>query len=374
MPRPALPSRPHWPAPLKTARIAAAMVLAGGGALMAAQATPLEFTLVNPSTTLQSRLELTATANLAGGQLTSAPQFAPGGLNGAGSQSTLYNATGGNGSRLAADVTQQSILFQDSGGAIARNATGSFGTNLAIAPGVAGASGTAPASYGVTFSSPQNIEIPPIDLEPIGIPLVLNLGTLTSIDAKVALRGVVVDVTSTGAIPLSAYSATPNQTFDASALQVSLSGTADVLLGATARQANFVDYLAAGLALTTLQAALAEQGVTLTIVNNGFLQLSYTIGFGLSTPLPEAPLANLDASFGTLAQVGSNLRLTVPVSFAVAPATPIDFLFSAEYGLSGTLIGQVPFVVVEVPEPGTWALMGLGVLALGWRARRRSRG
>jgi len=72
--------------------------------------------------------------------------------------------------------------------------------------------------------------------------------------------------------------------------------------------------------------------------------------------------------------VGSNLRLTVPVSFVVAAATAIDFLFSASYGLSGTLIGQVPFVVVEVPEPGTWALMRLGLLAVGWRARDLRRG
>jgi hypothetical protein len=166
----------------------------------------------------------------------------------------------------------------------------------------------------------------------------------------------------------------PSQSFDASALQVSLAGTADVLIGATARQASFLDYVTAGVALTALQAALASQGVNLSVVNNGFFQQSYTIGFGLSTPLPDLALPNLDASFGALAQVGSNLRLTVPVSFVVAAATPIDFLFSASYGLSGTLIGQVPFVVVEVPEPGTWALMGLGLLAVGWRARDLRRG
>lgn len=360
------------PAPRTAAAVRLAPVLLATALawLPAAQATPLDFSLINVNSSLQSRLELTATASLAGGQLTTTPQFAPGGLNGAGSQSTLYNDTG-NGSRLAADVTQQSISFLDSGGAIARNATGSFGNNLAVSPGVGGVSGTAPASYGVNFSSPQNIVIPPIDLEPFGIPLVLNLGTLSSIDAKVALRGVVADVTSTAPIALSPYSAVPNQTFDASALQISLSGTADVLLGTTARQASFLDYLAAGVALSALQSALASQGVNLTIVNNGFTQLSYTIGFGLSTALPELPLANLDASFGTLAQVGANLRLTVPVSFEVAPATPIDFLFSASYGLQGTLIGQVPFVVVEVPEPGTWLMFGAGLLALAAARRRR---
>jgi len=358
----------------RVARIAPLTLAAALASPLVAQATPLDFGLVNVSSSQQSRLQLAVTASLAGAQLTSAPQFVPGGLNGPGSLSTLYNATSGNGSRLAANVTQQSIQFLDSGSAIARNAVGSFGTNLSIAPGLAGASGTAPASYGVSFSSPQNIAIPPIDLTPIGVPLTLNLGTLSSIDAKVALRNVVVDVTSASPIPLSPCSAVPSQSFDASALQVSLAGTADVLIGATARQASFLDYVTAGVALTALQAALASQGVNLSVVNNGFFQQSYTIGFGLSTPLPDLALPNLDASFGALAQVGSNLRLTVPVSFVVAAATPIDFLFSASYGLSGTLIGQVPFVVVEVPEPGTWALMGLGLLAVGWRARDLRRG
>jgi opacity protein-like surface antigen len=352
----------RWLAPLALA----AACVAGP----AAHATPLDFSLINVSTSLQSRVELNATANLAGVPLVAAPQFAPGGLNGAGSQSTLYNNTG-NGSQLNTVVTQQSIGFLDTGGAIARNATGSFGNNLAISPGLGGVSGTAPANYGVNFSSPQSIAIPPIDLTPFGVPLTLNLGTLSSIDARVALRGVVLDVVSAAPLPLSAYSATPDQSFDASWLQVGISGTADVLLGATARQASFADYLAAGVALTALQASLADQGVSLTIVNNGFSQLSYTIGIGLSTALPDSLSAN-SASFGTLAQVGGNLRLTVPIGFDVLPSTPVDFLFSAQYGFSGTLVGQVPFVVVEVPEPGTWALWLAGLAGLGaWRRARR---
>lgn len=258
----------------RVARIAPLTLAAALASPLAAQATPLDFGLVNVSSSQQSRLQLAVTASLAGAQLTSAPQFVPGGLNGPGSLSTLYNATSGNGSRLAADVTQQSIQFLDSGSAIARNAVGSFGTNLSIAPGLAGASGTAPASYGVSLSSPQNIAIPPIDLTPIGVPLTLNLGTLSSIDAKMALRNVVVDVTSASPIPLSPCSAVPSQSFDASALQVSLAGTADVLIGATARPASFLDYVTAGVALTSLQAALASQGVNLSVVNNGFFQQS----------------------------------------------------------------------------------------------------
>jgi hypothetical protein len=258
----------------RVARIAPLTLAAALASPLAAQATPLDFGLVNVSSSQQSRLQLAVTASLAGAPLTSAPQFVPGGLNGVGSLSALYNATSGNGSRLAADVTQQSIQFLDSGSAIARNAVGSFGANLSIAPGLAGASGTAPASYGVSLSSPQNIAIPPIDLTPIGVPLTLNLGTLSSIDAKMALRNVVVDVTSASPIPLSPCSAVPSQSFDASALQVSLAGTADVLIGATARPASFLDYVTAGVALTSLQAALASQGVNLSVVNNGFFQQS----------------------------------------------------------------------------------------------------
>jgi len=350
--------------------LAAAALLACNAA---AVATPLDFTLLNVNAGLQSRLALTATATLAGTPLVANPQFAPGGVNGAGSQSTLYNDTG-NGSRLAADVTQQSIHLLDSQGAIARNAVGSFGTNLGIGPGVGGVSGTAPANYGVVFSSAQNIAIPPIDLTPFGVPLTLNLGTLSSIDARVALRGVVVDVLSSAPIPLSAYSPVPNQSFDAALLQIGISGTADLLLGATARQATLGDYFAAGLALTGLQTALAGQGVALTIVNNGFMQRSYTIGFGQSTELPAPLASNNDASFGTLAQVGGNLRLSVPVNFDLLTSTPLDFLFSAQYGLSGTLVGQVPFAVVEVPEPGTWLLWMAGLALLGGTARRARAG
>lgn len=336
-----------------------------------AHATPLDFTLFNPSSSNQSRLNLLATAQLAGGQLTSSAQFpANVGLNGAGSESTLYNDTG-NGSKLATNVTQQSISFQDTYGGIARNAVGLFNNNLAIAPGVGGVSGTAPADYGVLFSNPQDIAIPPIDLAPFGVNLVLNLGTLTSIDAKVALRDIVVDVVG-GSIPLNPGFTYP-QTFDASQLDIGISGTADILLGATVKQANLLDYLATGVALTALQTALSGQGVALTIVNNGFLQLSYTIGFGLSTPLPTTIVDNTDATLGTLEHIGPNLRLTVPVKFDVVPTTPVDMLFTAQYGLSGKLIGQTPFTVVEVPEPSTVVMGLIGAASLGLVAARRRR-
>jgi hypothetical protein len=347
--------------------LAAVCLLAGGGI---ANATPLNFTLFNVNSSNQSRLDLVATAALAGGELTSNPQVAPGGFNGLGSQSTLYNDTG-NGSMLATNVSQQSISFQNTHGAIARNAVGTFGNNLAIAPGVGGVGGTAPADYGVVFSSPQDIIIPPIDLTPLGLTGTLNLGTLTSIDAKVALRDVVIDVVS-GSVPLSPNGTYP-QTFDASLLQIGITGTADILLGATVKQGGLLDYFAAGIALTALQSTLSGQGIDLTIQNNGLGQLSYTIGFGLTTPLPTTLATNDEATLGTLEHIGGNLRLTVPVNFDIVPTTPVDILFTAEYGLSGKLIGQTPFVVVEVPEPSTLLMGVLGVAALGLVAARRRR-
>jgi hypothetical protein len=335
-----------------------------------ANATPLNFTVLNPSSSIPSRLDLVATATVAGGQLTSNPQLAAGGLNGLGSMSTLYNDTS-NGSVIAANVTQNSLAFNNSGGAIARNATGLFGNNLAIGPGVGGVSGTAAADYGVVFSSPQNVVIPPVDLTPYGLAMTLNLGTLTSIDAKVALRDIVVDVVS-GAVSLTPGGTYP-QTFDASQLQIGISGTADILLGATVKQGGIVDYLATGVALAALQPVLSGQGINLTVVNNGFSQLSYTIGFGLSTALPTTLATNDDASLGTLEHIGSNLRVTVPVKFDVVPETPVDMLFSASYGLSGKLVGQTPFVAVEVPEPSSIVLGLLGIASLGLVAVRRHR-
>ena len=350
----------------RTAVLAVCLLVAG---VSTAQATPLNFTLFNVNSSNESRLDLLATADLAGGQLTSSAQFDPSFLNGDGSMSTLYNNTG-NGSQLVTNVTQNSIQFPGGSTAIARTATGLLG-NLAIAPGLGGVSGTAPANYGVVFSSPQDIAIPPIDLAPFGVDLMLNLGTLTSIDAKVALRDVVVDIVG-GSIPLSPNGSYP-QTFDASALDIGISGTADILLGATVKQAGFLDYLATGIALTALETALSGQGIDLTIVNNGIGALSYTIGFGLSTALPTTFATNNAAGLGTLEHIGGNLRLTVPVDFDVVPETPVDMLFSAQLGLSGQLVGQTPFVIVEVPEPSSVVLGCLGASVLGLVALRRRR-
>lgn len=344
------------------------LYVAGTGVVFA---TPLSLTLFNLSSSNQSRLEMVATAQLSGSDLTSVPQYAPGGLNGAGSLSTLYNDTAANDSNLQAEVTQYSIGFPGGSTAVASNARGLLG-DFAMSPNLGGTSGTAPASYGVKFTSPQSTPIPPIDLTPFGINATLNLGTITSLDWTIAFRDVVVDVTS-AELPL-APGATYPQSFDSAQLNIGVTGTADSLFGATVKQASLADWLATGIALTALQPTLAAQGINLTIVNNGFLQQSYTIGFGTTTPLPPTSVVNADASTGLLEHVGSNLRLTVPVKFDIVPSSlpaPFDTLLTAHFGLSGKLIGQTPYVNVQVPEPSTIAY--LLVIALRVVAIRRER-
>lgn len=332
-------------------------------------AAPLSFTLFNVSTSNQSRLEMVAAARLSGSDLTSVPQYAPGVLNGAGSLSTLYSDTAANDSNLNADVTQYSIDFPGGSTAVASNARGILG-DLAMSPNVGGTSGTAPANYGVKFTSPQSTPIPPIDLTPFGINATLNLGTVTSLDWTIAFRNIVIDVTS-AELPL-APGATYPQSLDSSQLNIEVAGTADSLFGATVKQASIADYLATGIALAALQPTLAAQGITLTIVNNGFLQQSYTIGFGTTTPLPPTSVANADTSLGLLEHVGSNLRLTLPVKFDIVPSAlpaPFDTLLTAHFGLSGKLIGQTPYVSVAIPEPGTKALL-LAVATTAYSMRR----
>ena len=133
---------------------------------------------------------MATTATLSGATLTDTAQFPAGGLNGNGSESTLYAQTSTNTpSNMVANVDLNSLNFQASGLSQAANTTGSFGNNLAIAPGVAGASGTVPADYGIVLTSPQNVVIPPIDISSLGIAGItsLNLGTLTGINLNVAL-------------------------------------------------------------------------------------------------------------------------------------------------------------------------------------------
>lgn len=352
--------------------------LALGLAMLVAEtaaAAPLTFTLFNPTSSNQSRLNMVASAKLSGGELTSAPQHAPGGLNGQGSLSTLYNDTASTVSELKTIVTQQGIIFPGNSTATALNTRGAF-SDLQLRPNVGGTSGTAPGDYGVKFSSPQDVVIPPIDVSALNIPglTTLNLGTLRSIDLNIALRDIVIDLTS-GYIPLLPNGTYP-QTFNSTALNVEINGTSDMLLSAFLVPPSAGDFLATGAALIALQQALAGQGINITVQAVLFPTAGYNVGFGWSTPLPATSAVNDDATQGSLEHIGSNLRLTVPVKFDVVPTTlpaPLDTLLTAQLGLSGKLIGQTPFVVVEVPEPSSVVLATLGAGGLAAVAIKRRR-
>jgi hypothetical protein len=317
-----------------------------------------------------------ASAKLAGGELTSAAQLPAGGLNGQGSLTTLYNDTAATDSMLRANVTQQGILFPGNSTAVALNTRGLF-SDLALRPNVGGTAGTAPGNYGVKFTSPQDVVIPPIDITALNIPglTTLNLGTLRAIDLNIAMRNTVIDIDS-GYIPLLPNGTYP-QTFNSTPLNISISGTTDMLLSAFLVPPSAGDFLATGAALIALQQALAGQGIAITVQAVLFPTAGYNVGFGFSTPLNATSVVNDDASQGTLEHISSNLRMTVPIKFEVVPTTlpaPLDTLLTAQLGLSGKLIGQTPFVTVNVPEPSSVVLgaLGLGSLAVVAMRRRRT--
>jgi hypothetical protein len=352
------------------AALAAAAVLSA--VAHSAQATPVTFPLVNVSGSNQSRIAIAATAALSGVPLISAPQFAPGGLNGNGSESSLFNQTATNTpSNMETNLGLYSIGFPGGGKAQATNATGLFGNNLAIAPGVGGVTGTAPADYGVIFTSPQSVVIPPIDVSGLNIPGVttLNLGTLTGINLNVAIRDFSVDLNSV-IIPMAGGGGYPSF-FDSTKVNLAISGTADMSLTATLKQDNFTNFLATGVALTALQQGLAGQGINITSTAN-ILGLSYQVGFGFTSPLPLTNAANDDASQGKVEHVGSNLRLTLPVKFDIQPTTlpgALSGLITANFAMSGQLVGQTPFRVV--PEPSSVLLAGSGLACAGFFGIRR---
>ncbi len=341
-------------------------------ACQSALAVPVSFTVTNPSSSNQSRIDISATATLSGVPLTSGPEVAPGGSNGKGSESTLYAQTSTNTpSNIATTLGPYDIGFTGGGTAQAANATGSSGNNLTLTPGPSGAT-SGPGDYGVAFSSQQSIAIPPIDISSLNLGLTtLNLGTLTGINLNVALRDVSLDFHS-GIIPMSGGGGYPAQ-FDSSQVSVSISGTSDILLTATLTQDNILDWLATGVALSTLQSSLAAQNITITDSGN-IGKLSYQVGFAFSTPIPATEVANTNGGLGTVDHVGSNLQVTLPVKFDIQPTTlpaPLNTLLAADITMSGQLIGTAPFQAV--PEPASCVLAFTGIIGLVVLARQRRR-
>jgi hypothetical protein len=290
-----------------------------------------------------SSLTLAADVSVLGGALTASAQCT-------GCLTTRYDGT-----LHATNLGLAAVQFDGGGTADARQQLGSFNIPRQIAPGVGGAAGTAPADYGVTFSAPVGTPLPPIDIPNVGT---LNLGTLQSVDVKVALRDVVLDVTSTSFIPVSSGA------FDASQANVLITANADVLAALVLRAPDLATYLVNLSALTLLASSAPQLGLT---VSGNFLTRDISVGFGFGVPVNALSAPNT-ASGGLISAVGDVVTITLPVDVTATPSD-ITGVFGLDIGLQGSLR-----MVGTVPEPATSLLVGAGVVALGAARRRRATG
>jgi len=311
------------------------------------QAGPVNFTLISSSSTLNASFDVTAL----GGALTATQQKA-------GSLTSRYNGTvATNIGNLGIGGTSINFLPGQDGDATAM---------LGISPGIGGnLPGTAPGDYGVRLNAPFEIDLPAIDLSSLGLGTI-DLGTLQSINVDIALRDIVVDVNTLGAIPMPTP-ITPVGTFDASLVDLSFGGTADINAALVLKQDNLVAYFANLVVLGLLETTLAGQGIDVTVSGN---LLAQTISVGI--PFSQAISGTLPngAGTGTIEHIGPNYRLTLPVDFSVLESAGIDFVLGIDARLQGQFVGTAPFTTV--PEPSTWALalIGLAVPVLGRRFRR----
>ncbi len=337
-----------------------------------ASAIPLNFGLVNPTTPVaaESRLTMTVNATLNGVATTSTPQVAAvasGSQAGKGSLTTTYQDTSTTDSKVLVDMSHNWITFTGGSTAVANNTARNNGTAYQLKPGIGGASGTAPGNYGLLIQAPQDVAVPPIDIGTLIPGVTLNLGTLTALNVTAAFRNVVLDVTSSGELALAPASLSYPQTFDPTGLNVIVSGTSDVLVSATFKQASATDTIVIAAALTALAPTLANSGIVLTNSYTLFPSPTVSIGYATTTAIPATPLSNSAAvGNGIVEHIGANLRLTTPVNVTL-PLSNVPFV-TGTVALSGQLIGQTPFV--DVPEPSTMVLAALAVGALVMRRRR----
>lgn len=288
-----------------------------------------------------STISLVADVSVLGGALTSSAQCT-------GCLTTRYDGT------IQTTTTGlSSIRFDGGGAADARQQLGVLNIPRAIAPGVGGAAGTAPADYGVTFSAPIGTVLPPITIPNVGT---LNLGTLQSIDVKVAARNVVLDVTSTSFLPVAAGA------FDASQTNVLLSGNLDISTLLVLRAPDLTSYFTNLVALGALALAVPDLGL---IISGNLLTRDISIGLGFGVPLTAVPLANA-ATAGSLTAVGNLATLTLPIDVSATPSN-ITGVFGLDIGLQGNLVATA-----TIPEPTTALLLCLGLAGLARMGRARA--
>lgn len=342
----------------------ALMLAAAGCAATAARAELFTYNVVTNS----SQINLTAGGTLFGGALTVTEQQA--------NAITRYGGT------IAVDATVGGPEFVGGGAATAINPTGLFNIPLQYSPNVNGASGTAPANYGLQFTAPVNFDIPAINIPPeiiaalppplnTLIPSSLDLGVLSSVVGKVAIRDLALDIVSDDRIPRSLFT---NQ-FDANETSIQIAGGyADISIAARLTQPDLLTKTVMQVLLSTVASSFPDIG--LTVSSPSIFSLDIDLGFGFRVDLANLPaLPNTAVADGTITALsgppGGTSTLTLPVQFAAVAsledllgdlASAIDFNMTFDF--TGTLVARatVPEASTLVMSGVVFALAGVGVL------------
>jgi hypothetical protein len=239
-----------------------------------------------------------------------------------------------------------------------------FSLERNVSPGVGGNGPASPANYGIETMIPTEIALPDI---PLG-DLTLSLGTLMSVDIDIAIRDLVLDLTSAGPLAINPG----DDTFDATQVDVSIAqGFADIGGSLVFQQEDFSSWLAATFALNALAIASPELGITVTQNLGNFTN---SVGLGTRVDISGATiLANMTALDGTAVGFDSAglATLTVPLDFEITPDLGIDpSILDLDLKFSGQLVAEA-----LVPEPSTLVLSVMGAMFLAgtfWRRRRRA--
>ncbi len=253
------------------------------------------------------------------------------------------------------------ISFPGSGAANAVNPTGLFNIPYQYAPNVNGGSGTGPANYGVNLSIPQEIVLPPIDIPNVGV---INLGTITSVDFKVALRDLQLNPTTSAWLPINPGT----REFDASLLDIHVAnGSADINASVRLEQPDILSHLAAVVAINALVATVPDLGLTVT--TNLFAR-TINVGYGGRINMAGATLDNAPTAPGTVTYnpITTASVLTVPV---LSDFGDINLgIGTINLKFSGQMRGNANIPNIwHVPEPSSLALAILA--GLGCFKRRR---
>lgn len=172
-------------------------------------------------------------------------------------------------------------------------------------------------------------------------------------------------------------------------LAISAAATA-VMAASSASAATFTFQTILGNAGEPVPTSLATGSAVVLFDDAAFTVLVLMSFAGLANNAPFAHIHCCTTTPGT-GSVGVALNFTpLPAlttgsyinSFVLSPASFSSLLSGTAAGRSyvnihtpGTYAaGEIRGFLAPIPEPGTYGLMGLGLLAVGWAARRRTNG